>query len=397
MGLSPRYLFELECFTQTLPDSQADLLWDNVQFLNDSEMETESESNDSPQVFLLSGWGEPGSALSDDDDNKDKDSDRRFWTCWCAAHRPPTAPLSKEKKAAPRSMIILEFELERDLYNPLHPPFQMSYMSSNSPESQASSYGSGISSGSSTATTFSRGSGSTTEMNVPFPGMETTSLPQTGEGEAPGRANRPSSSAPQPASNILTNPAELFLSKQDLEGDSNWFPSPEDVFESTTSHSKPLKALERMRRINRTFTSMGPDRSAGQHMAGDDPAANASRQRARARRGGSQAGVGTMDIFAVLAQVNDQLSSAPDVESFLKVVVGVIKDLTQFHRVLIYQFDETCAFAGYAHCVVYILIIRFSWNGQVVAELVDWRQTHDLYKGLHFPASDIPAQVCPLI
>lgn len=33
-----------------------------------------------------------------------------------------------------------------------------------------------------------------------------------------------------------------------------------------------------------------------------------------------------------------------------------------------------------------------SWNGQVVAELVDYKQTRDLYRGLHFPASDIPAQ-----
>ena len=32
------------------------------------------------------------------------------------------------------------------------------------------------------------------------------------------------------------------------------------------------------------------------------------------------------------------------------------------------------------------------WNGQVVAELVDWTATKDLYRGLHFPASDIPAQ-----
>ena len=30
---------------------------------------------------------------------------------------------------------------------------------------------------------------------------------------------------------------------------------------------------------------------------------------------------------------------------------------------------------------------------QTVAELVDWHWTHDLYKGLHFPACDIPAQV----
>jgi len=100
-----------------------------------------------------------------------------------------------------------------------------------------------------------------------------------------------------------------------------------------------------------------------------------------------------MDVFSVLTQVGGssyialteltfdagerQLAAAPDLDSFLKVVVGIIKDLCQFHRVLVYQFDEM-------------------WNGQVAAELVDWPQTHNLYKGLHFPASDIPAQVRPM-
>jgi len=55
------------------------------------------------------------------------------------------------------------------------------------------------------------------------------------------------------------------------------------------------------------------------------------------------------------------------------VVVGVVKELTGFHRVMIYQFDE-------------------DWNGRVVSELVDSQATKDLYRGLHFPASDIPAQ-----
>ncbi|KAG9615566.1 hypothetical protein KCU64_g23554, partial [Aureobasidium melanogenum] len=32
------------------------------------------------------------------------------------------------------------------------------------------------------------------------------------------------------------------------------------------------------------------------------------------------------------------------------------------------------------------------WNGRVVTELVDPRATKDLYKGLNFPASDIPKQ-----
>lgn len=80
-----------------------------------------------------------------------------------------------------------------------------------------------------------------------------------------------------------------------------------------------------------------------------------------------------MDVLAIMAQINEQLGDPPDLETFLKVVVGIIKDLTQFHRVLVYQFDER-------------------WNGQVVSELVDWKITHDLYKGLHFPAGDIPAQ-----
>lgn len=68
-----------------------------------------------------------------------------------------------------------------------------------------------------------------------------------------------------------------------------------------------------------------------------------------------------------------QLSSAPNLDTFLKVTVGILKELTGFHRVMIYQFDE-------------------NWNGQVVTELVDSSATKDLYKGLNFPASDIPKQ-----
>jgi len=80
-----------------------------------------------------------------------------------------------------------------------------------------------------------------------------------------------------------------------------------------------------------------------------------------------------MDVFAVLGQINEQLGSATDLEQFLKVCVGVVQDLCRFHRVLLYQFDE-------------------NYNGQVVAELVEWGKTTDLFKGLMFPASDIPAQ-----
>ena len=112
-------------------------------------------------------------------------------------------------------------------------------------------------------------------------------------------------------------------------------PSAEEFAESTTISSKPLRVLRNAR-----------------------------------RRKGDAA---VMEVFNIMSQVQEQLASAPDLEMFLKVLVGVIKELTGFHRVMIYQFDQ-------------------AWNGRVVTELVDPRATKDLYKGLNFPASDIPQQ-----
>ena len=145
-------------------------------------------------------------------------------------------------------------------------------------------------------------------------------------------------------------------------------PSPEDILESTTSRSKPLLALERLRRTRRIIG----DTTSVSSVGSGQPREQLRRGASRPRRG--TGAVGMMDVFAVMVQINEQLGAAPDLDAFLEVVVGVIKDLTQFHRVLVYQFDEL-------------------WNGKVVAELVDWKQTHELYRGLHFPASDIPAQV----
>jgi light-regulated signal transduction histidine kinase (bacteriophytochrome) len=90
---------------------------------------------------------------------------------------------------------------------------------------------------------------------------------------------------------------------------------------------------------------------------------------ARKRKGEAAA----MEVFNIMSQVQEQLASAPNLEKFLKILVGVVKELTGFHRVMIYQFDA-------------------AFNGRVVTELVDPRATKDLYKGLNFPASDIPKQ-----
>lgn len=112
-------------------------------------------------------------------------------------------------------------------------------------------------------------------------------------------------------------------------------PTEEELRESTETKSRPLRVL----------------------------------RSARKRKGEAAA----MEVFNVMSQVQEQLAEAPNLDAFLKVLVGVVKELTGFHRVMIYQFDAT-------------------WNGKVVTELVDPRATKDLYKGLHFPASDIPKQ-----
>ncbi|KAK3111391.1 hypothetical protein LTR53_013414 [Teratosphaeriaceae sp. CCFEE 6253] len=115
----------------------------------------------------------------------------------------------------------------------------------------------------------------------------------------------------------------------------NSLPTDAELAESTETNSKPLRVL----------------------------------RSARKRKGEAAA----MEVFNIMSQVQEQLASAPNLEKFLKVLVGVVKELTGFHRVMVYQFDA-------------------SWNGRVVTELVDPRATKDLYKGLNFPASDIPKQ-----
>ena len=112
-------------------------------------------------------------------------------------------------------------------------------------------------------------------------------------------------------------------------------PTPEEYADSTTNASKPLRVL----------------------------------RSARKRKGEAAA----MEVFNIMSQVQEQLANATSLDGFLKILVGVVKELTGFHRVMIYQFDQ-------------------AWNGRVVTELVDPRATKDLYKGLNFPASDIPKQ-----
>ena len=116
LGLSPHYLFSLTCFTDVLPDSQAGILWDNIFYLADTGEDSSSE-DDLSHIFLLSGWGMPGSALLGEGEGDPQC--RRAWSCWCAAHRPKVAGGTTDDRI--HDLIILELELEYDAFNPLYP------------------------------------------------------------------------------------------------------------------------------------------------------------------------------------------------------------------------------------------------------------------------------------
>ena len=348
LGLSPHYLFSLTCFTDVLSDSQAGLLWDNIPYLADPNEDSPSE-DDSPHVFLLSGWGMPGSALLNDSDIDPQS--RRAWSCWCAAHRPKIDKSATNNKI--HDLIILEFELEDDVFNPLYPA---------PPPAQNVDQFSGVSSLSSPGSNENSGSTITSGTLVSI-----TPTPSNSDAVATVSSSISSSSPPE---GLLTSLPVSSLP----QGDDCRTPSAEDILESTTNHAKPLLALDRIRKLSQVVKpSSAIDPSVGA-LASDSLGNVSSPHTRRGKQRRKNGTVGMMDAFAVMSQVNEQLGAASDMDTFLKDVVGLVKDLTQFHRVLVYQFDE-------------------NWNGQTVAELVDWNHTHDLYRGLHFPASDIPAQV----
>jgi light-regulated signal transduction histidine kinase (bacteriophytochrome) len=76
-----------------------------------------------------------------------------------------------------------------------------------------------------------------------------------------------------------------------------------------------------------------------------------------------QSGVAPMDIFNAMTQAQQQLAAAKSVQQVLDIVVGLISELTGFHRVLFYRFDS-------------------QKNGCVDAELVNPQASADLYRGM---------------
>ncbi|PWN36764.1 uncharacterized protein FA14DRAFT_140699 [Meira miltonrushii] len=321
LGLPPAHLFKLESFLDCFDDDQADVLWDNIEMLNDSKSDLVESG---PNVFQINGRGQqrprrPG----------------RSWKAWCAAHRVTndkpkdkleTESLSDDSKKM-GTLVVLEFELIGDSINPI---FQRSAPPSPGENETEKS--------SSTSNMSSRGIS-------PPPSVTTIDSDGT--------------------TKVSAAIATVTKVKGGLEG-MPYVPTPEQFMESTQASSKPLKALQRMKR---DFT--GKRERPRRKKRPDSPTSSIAT--AQGPGMGLDDSADMLDMFGILSQVNEQFSAQNDLQAFLKVVVSIVRELTCFSRVMIYQFDE-------------------KWNGQVVCELVDWNDTHDLYRGLHFPATDIPKQ-----
>jgi light-regulated signal transduction histidine kinase (bacteriophytochrome) len=70
----------------------------------------------------------------------------------------------------------------------------------------------------------------------------------------------------------------------------------------------------------------------------------------------------SMDIFNAMTQSQQQLASSASVQDVLDKVVGLISELSGFHRVMMYRFDS-------------------EKNGCVDAELVDPHASSDIFRG----------------
>lgn len=385
LGLSPKYLFRLDCFTRLLSSDQETILRDTLEYLPESYGGSNSVEDSGPSVFLLSGFGEPGSDAEEGVTEGGPETEvrstassaggkRKEWTCWVAAHRPEHRGWNKVDEIGepipPPDWIILEFELERDVYNPLVHPSENAETSTAAANSNARS----LSPDSTAASVSASGSNSNSNTLSASTRSGERTLDSLTSTLAGGRAGVSAGLGPGTASSDAS-PGDLGSSASDftsvpkqearmgLDGLEMHIPL-EKILESTTNHASPLRALERMRgtTVNASNEARSRGRGRGRGRGG--------RQRPIRTESG---GTGTMDIFAVLGQINDQLVAAPDLDTFLKVAVGLMQDICRFHRVLIYQFDE-------------------QMNGLVVSELVEWGKTTDLYMGLRFPATDIPPQ-----
>ncbi|TIC09268.1 hypothetical protein E3Q15_03596 [Wallemia mellicola] len=353
-GLSVRDLFQLDSFMEVLQDDGAAKLYDVLYELD--------EETDLLHTFPLSGRGK-----------KEDDG----WYCWCAAHLANnTAPvndmnneignISSESK---RPRIILEFEPIHDIaakeqisrtsipriYEDIHPLYPI-----NDIQEECKSTGDTVKNMSDISKTITK-TDSTNETVKPVDNSQEITTVK---------------SADKDETNEDYNDEPYWSLGQDS------FATLHEIRRSTISKSRPLRVLQRSARTQKAFdTKLQEERNKLENSGELESTLkkeelNRNHLQAKIRRHiNNPDGISSLDVITLCQDIDAQLSEAAEksVEDLYDVIVGIAKDITNFDRALLYKFDDEA-------------------NGVVVSELMDWQRCKEIFHGLHFPASDIPAQ-----
>lgn len=372
--MTPSYLFSISSFFDCLDEDQADILWDSVETLDENDQDL---TEGGPHVFQLSGWGEPVTEEAGP-------IKRKKWSCWCAAHKPQ----SRVDTSGKRPLIVLEFEPVFDTSHPLSTlsapgtpeESEMELETGTGLEGDQQEVINGKSNGSGSANTNSTLRDMSKNHNPYFSAAPTTAS-STASVSTETDSQFGSTSAAQSLMQAALTPGGSVSSsfrkkpKGGVQGEP-YQPTAEEFAESTTVSSKPLKALARMRK-ERHSERRGPSgrsrnlsstNNNDSNNNNDDASSSAStipnnsapkNRRRRPNATGPEldengfgtgpkgekydygsadpfAGFGStgnsggssLDMFGVLSQANEQLSAQTDLQSFLKVVVGIIREMT---------------------------------------------------------------------
>lgn len=353
-GLSVRDLFKLDSFTEVLHD-------DGATKLSDILYEFDEEA-DLIHTFPLSGRGK-----------KEEDE----WYCWCAAHLAnSTAPindidnkLGKVSSKDKRPRIILEFEPIHDpsakekasrttiprIYEDIHPLYPLGLVKEGS-----------------------KSTGDTIKNTSDI----SKSITQT---DSTNETVKPANNAQQITTKTNADNDKI---NEDNNDENYWslgqdgFATLHEIRRSTISKSRPLRTLQRSARTQKAFDSK---LEREKNKLEDSGELNSTSKKEKLTRNHLQGkirrhinnpdDISSFDVITLCQDIDAQLSEAAEksVEDLYDVIVGIAKDITNFDRVLLYKFDNEA-------------------NGVVESELVNWQRCNEIFRGLHFPASDIPAQ-----
>ncbi|EOQ98822.1 hypothetical protein E3P92_03759 [Wallemia ichthyophaga] len=369
LGTSVRNLFKLNCLTDILSAESASKLHDVIIEL--IELDGDKRDREAIHTFSLSGVGKEGIEGS------------REWWCWCAAQKATTTaavndmenelgeePVHHNSQDQGGRRIILEFE---PIYDPaakakmsnaeiprifdkdIHPlyPINLFKQSSNSAEDTIRNNGS-------VDHTIQSNTNSTNDTVKPNNMQEVTDVKTNNADEQ--------------------NPDYYDEPYWSLGQDS--YATLLEIRRSTISKSKPLRILQRSQRTNKLFLEKLEKERRQLETLDDSKRAIREEEMDREhlsakirRHINNPDGISSLDVLSLCQEIDSQLAEAAEksIEDLYDVIVGLTKDITNFDRVLLYKFDSEA-------------------NGKVESELMNWQRCNEIFHGLHFPASDIPAQ-----